>query len=70
MTDKIQKIWEKHQRDLNLDTFRENNELHPDFWDDFNLKNEFLTLKINYQPIKEPDLDFDYFYDDDLYFLY
>ena len=40
MTDKIQKIWEKHQRDLNLDTFRENNELHPDFWDDFNLKND------------------------------
>ena len=40
MTDKIQKIWEKHQRDLNLDTFRENNELHPDFWDDFSLKND------------------------------
>ena len=37
---------------------------------DFNLKNEFLTLKINYQPIKEPELDFDYFYDDDLFFLY
>ena len=41
---------------------------------DFNLKNEFLTLKINYQPIIEPEkekeFDIDFFYDDELYFFY
>lgn len=38
---------------------------------DFNLKNEFLTLKINYQPIKEKEIEINFdLYDDDLYFFY
>tara|TARA_R100001591_G_scaffold66449_1_gene75757 strand:- start:586 stop:1551 length:966 start_codon:yes stop_codon:yes gene_type:complete len=31
------KLWENYTKDLNLDSFREKNQLHPSFWTDFKL---------------------------------
>jgi len=36
----ISKIWEDYQRDLNLDSFRENNKLHPSIWTQDSLKKD------------------------------
>ena len=43
MYDIVKKMWESFSKNLNLDSFREKNELHPDFWSNFVLDEQIKT---------------------------